>query len=78
MRDRQTTLIWMKDLIEHMRECHEQLQWAGEGAAGSFLADTLIADLAECRKLCDRLKSSRLGRESGSVGRSACAVAAKG
>lgn len=82
MRDRQTTLSWIKDLIEHMRECHEQMQWAGEGAAGAFLADALIADLSECRRLCDRLKSVRQGRDDAgkvaSAGRSHRVVAAKG
>ena len=32
MRDRQTTLLWMKDLLEHLAHCHEQLQWADGGA----------------------------------------------
>ena len=33
MRDRHTTLLWMKDLIEHMNRCHDQLQWAGNGGS---------------------------------------------
>ncbi len=59
MRDRQNTLLWMKDLIEHMSQCHEQLRWASDGRTESFLAETMIGDLAECRKLCEQLCSSR-------------------
>lgn len=61
MKDRRTTLLWMKDLIEHMNQCHSQLQWAGEGPGASFLADALMVDLSECRRLCEQLRDR--GRE---------------
>ena len=57
MRSRNHTLLWMKDLIEHMNSCHEQLQWAADGPAESFLADALMADLSECRRLCEQLRT---------------------
>ncbi len=57
MRNRQTTLLWMKDLIEHMSRCHEQLQWAPEGPSQSFLTDALMVDLTECRRLCEHLQT---------------------
>lgn len=55
MRDRQTTLLWMKDLIDHMARCHEQLEWAGDDAEG-FLTRSIVDDLDECRRLVERLK----------------------
>lgn len=57
MRDRQEKLLWMKDLIEHMTRCHEQLQWASDASTQSFLADAMIVDLGECQRLCEDLKS---------------------
>ena len=58
MRERQTTLLWMKDLIEHMNRCHDQLLWAGDGGpAESFLTEALLVDLTECRRLCEQLRS---------------------
>jgi len=57
MKDRQNTLLWMKDLIEHMSRCHDQLQWAADGRTESFLAETMIGDLTECRRLCEELRS---------------------
>jgi hypothetical protein len=57
MRNRQNTLLWMKDLIDHMSTCHEQLQWAGDGRTESFLTDTLMGDLAEIRRLCQELQN---------------------
>jgi hypothetical protein len=59
MRNRQNTLLWMKDLIDHMSECHERLQWAADGRTETFLAETLIGDLAECRRLCEELRTDR-------------------
>jgi hypothetical protein len=52
----------MKDLIEHMTRCHEQLQWAGEGPTESFLTEAMLVDLTECRRLCEQLRSSPAGR----------------
>jgi hypothetical protein len=47
----------MKDLLEHMSQCHDQLQWANDGETQSFLADALIGDLNECQMLCEQLRS---------------------
>ena len=58
MRDRRETLLWMKDLIDHMTLCHEQLQWAGDSATEAFLADSMMVNLSECRQLCQELRTS--------------------
>lgn len=55
MRERHDTLLWMKDLMEHMARCHEQLQWTTEGPTVRFLTEAIRVDLAECQRLCDRL-----------------------
>ena len=57
MPNRQTTLLWMKDLIEHMGRCHDQLQWAGDSATEAYLTESLLVDLRECRILCEELRS---------------------
>jgi len=56
MGNRRNTLLWMKDLIEHMNQCHEQLQWAGDGPTESFLTESLLVDLAQCQRLCEELR----------------------
>lgn len=61
MSDRQTTLLWIKDLIDHMNHCQEQLQDSPGGPGESFLTDALLVDLTECRRLCEQLRSR--GRE---------------
>lgn len=58
-RNRHNTLLWMKDLLEHMSRCHDQLQWASDGDTESFLADAMIGDLNECHKLCEQLRAGQ-------------------
>ena len=57
IRNRHKTLLWIKDLLDHMNQCHDQLQWAGDGPTETFLADSLLVDLTECQKLCEQLKT---------------------
>lgn len=59
MRDRHSTLLWMRDLIEHLRTCQEQLQLADDDPSASFLADAMLMDLTECRRLCEHLRTGR-------------------
>ncbi len=56
MKNRRTTLLWMKDLIDHMNQCHDQLQWAAEGPTESFLTESMLVDLVECQRLCVELR----------------------
>ncbi len=63
MRNRQNTLLWMKDLIEHKTHCQEQLQWAADGPSESFLTESMMVDLSECRRLCEQIRS-RPGKPS--------------
>ncbi len=57
IRNRHKTLLWMKDLLDHMHQCHEQLQWAADGQTEAFLAESLMVDLSECKRLCEQLKT---------------------
>jgi hypothetical protein len=57
MSNRRHTLLWMKDLIEHLSRCHDQLEWAKDGATQEFLADAMLGDLNECQKLCEQLRT---------------------
>jgi hypothetical protein len=58
----------MKDIIDHMNRCHEQLEVAGDGPALSFLTDALMVDLGECRKLCEQLQTPAPSRARAMAG----------
>jgi len=56
MTTRHETLLWMKDVIEHLMQGQEQLQWTNDGPTQSFLAEKMLSDLSECRRLCEELR----------------------
>lgn len=56
--DRQSKLLWMKDILEHIGTCHDQWQFADTNTE-RFLAESIRRDLDEMRRVCDSLCSSR-------------------
>ena len=57
---RQAKFLWMKEILEHLDDCHRQWQFA-EGRTEQFLADAIHRDLDEFRRLCDSLRSEAAG-----------------
>jgi hypothetical protein len=55
MSQRETNLLWLKDMIDHLGACQQQLQWAHEPGAIRVLTETMLRDLETCRRLCEAL-----------------------
>ena len=68
MRNRSNTLLWMKDLIEHMSRCQDQLEWTHDRATQAFLAESLLGDLSECQKLCETLRTAHCSTPADAAG----------
>ena len=62
MGNRRHTLLWMKDLIEHLSQCHDQLQWTNDDTTQSFLAEAMLGDLDQCQRLCEQLRAAETAR----------------
>jgi len=60
-------LLWMKDLIDHMARCHDQLEWASDGSTQLFLAESMLGDLVECQRLCEQLRSGPASSEGSAI-----------
>ena len=57
MRNRRHTLLWMKDLIEHMIAVPRPAPVGRRRRAPqSFLTESLLGDLVECQRLCEQLR----------------------
>jgi hypothetical protein len=56
MSQRDANLLWLKDIIEHLGECHQQLDWADDPDAVRLLTETMLRDLESCRRLCATLQ----------------------
>jgi hypothetical protein len=55
MSQRESNLLWLKDLLEHLTECRQQLEWAQDANAVRVLTETMLRDLECCRRLCEHL-----------------------
>ena len=47
--------MWMKDILEHVTECHREWQTA-DGRLEQYLAESIQRDLDEIRRLCQSLR----------------------
>jgi len=56
MSRRDSNLLWLKDVLQHLRSCQKQLAWAQDAEAVHVLTDTMLRDLDCCRRLCETLQ----------------------
>lgn len=54
MTERQTNLHWMRDILDHLRRCQEQLPLVDEPGM-RYLAESMKRDIDEFRRLCESL-----------------------
>ncbi len=56
MSQREANLLWLKDMLEHLSSCRQQLEWAEDRQAVSVLTETMLRDLETCRRLCEGIQ----------------------
>ena len=57
MSQREHNLLWLKDVIGHLRNCQKQLEWTEDGETAQVLTDTMLRDLDCCRRICETLRN---------------------
>ena len=55
MSQRETNLLWLKDMLDQMTACQQQLQWAEDPATITVLTEAMLRDLDCCRRLCETM-----------------------
>ena len=55
MSQRDSNLLWLKDLLAHLSSCQKQLQWAEDADAVHVITESMLRDLECCRRLCEKL-----------------------
>jgi len=55
MSQRDSNLLWLKDVLEHLTTCQQQLTWAEDAETVQLLTETMIRDLECCRRLCESM-----------------------
>jgi hypothetical protein len=56
MSQRESTLLWLKDVLEHLTHCQQQLHWTEDAQTVQVLTESMIRDLECCRRLCEQLR----------------------
>jgi hypothetical protein len=56
MSQRDSNLLWLKDIIEHLGECRQQLQWTQDVDTIHVVTETMLRDLECCRRICEALQ----------------------
>jgi hypothetical protein len=56
MSQRDTNLLWLKDMLDHLAACRKQLEWAENPEAVQVITDTMLRDLDCCRRVCESLQ----------------------
>lgn len=62
MSQRESTLVWLKDLLEHLTQCHQHLQWAEDAETVRLVSETMLSDLERCKRLCESLHRRSVSR----------------
>jgi hypothetical protein len=64
MSQRQSNLLWLKDMIDHLASCQSQLEWAEDNESKRVLTETMLRDLERCQRLCKTLHQRTLVRQA--------------
>ena len=56
MSQRETNLLWLKDMLDQMTAYQQQLQWAEDPATVDVLTEAMLRDLDCCRRICEAMR----------------------
>lgn len=56
MSRRETNLLWLGDMLDHLKDCQQRLQWTEDHETAQVLTETMLRDLESCRRVCESMK----------------------
>lgn len=56
MSQRESNLLWLKDTLEHLTSCRQELEWAHDPESIHLLTETMLRDLEACRRICETIR----------------------
>ena len=60
MSQRETTLLGLRDILEHLTNTQQRLEWTTDREAAGLLTENMLRDLERCRRLCETLRQRNL------------------
>jgi len=55
MSQQRSNLLWLRDMLEHLGDCRQQLEWTQDDDTLRVLTESMLRDLDCCRRLCENL-----------------------
>jgi hypothetical protein len=52
MSQRETNVLWLRDILEHLSASQKQLEWAEDNETIRLVTETMLRDLERCQRLC--------------------------
>jgi hypothetical protein len=62
MSQRESTLLWLRDILENLSDTRQRLEWTTDREAARVLTETMLRDLERCQRLCGVLHQRTAGR----------------
>jgi hypothetical protein len=53
MSQRETNLLWLRDILEHLSASQKQLEWAEDNETIRLVTENMLRDLERCHRLCE-------------------------
>jgi hypothetical protein len=61
---REATVLWLRDILEHLSTTQKQLEWVQDPETVDLLADSMVRDLERCRRLCEGIRRRVSARQT--------------
>jgi len=56
MSQREATVLWLRDILEHLSANQKKLEWAEDSETIRLVTETMLRDLERCQRLCETLR----------------------
>jgi hypothetical protein len=56
MSRREVNLLYLRDMLEHLKSCQRQLEWSKNPETVRVIAETMIRELDFCRTVCEDIR----------------------
>jgi hypothetical protein len=55
MSRREANVLWLRDILEHLSACQQQLEWAEDPQTIRLVTESMLRDLERCQRLCEAM-----------------------
>jgi hypothetical protein len=56
MSQRESNMLWLRDILGHLVASQKQLEWAEDPETIRLLTENMLRDLGRCQRLCEALR----------------------